>query len=87
MRSVPMVPAFFSRCRTVGGGFRHCKTHPYPNRFLVLVAAKRLGRTVRWNQWRTEAFSATALDGIIFQDSVKLALDIGRQSFLGRAVE
>ena len=39
----------------VGGGFG-MKTHPYPEQVLVLVAAKRLGRTVRWISERTEAF-------------------------------
>ncbi|MGB0572359.1 MAG: xanthine dehydrogenase family protein molybdopterin-binding subunit [Alphaproteobacteria bacterium] len=39
----------------VGGGFG-MKTHPYPEQVLVLVAAKRLGRTVRWISDRTEAF-------------------------------
>ncbi len=39
----------------VGGGFG-MKTHPYPEQVLVLVAAKRTGRTVRWISDRTEAF-------------------------------
>ena len=39
----------------VGGGFG-MKTHPYHEQVLVLYAAKKLGRPVKWISDRTEAF-------------------------------
>jgi len=57
----------------VGGGFG-MKTHPYPEQVLVLVAAKRLGRTVRWISDRTEAFLSDLHGRDHISDS-ELALD------------
>lgn len=57
----------------VGGGFG-MKTHPYPEQVLVLVAAKRLGRTVRWISDRTEAFLSD-LHGRDHISDCELALD------------
>jgi carbon-monoxide dehydrogenase large subunit len=57
----------------VGGGFG-MKTHPYPEQVLVLVAAKRLGRTVRWISERTEAFLSD-LHGRDHISDGELALD------------
>jgi carbon-monoxide dehydrogenase large subunit len=57
----------------VGGGFG-MKTHPYPEQVLVLVAAKRLGRTVRWVSDRTEAFLSD-LHGRDHISDCELALD------------
>ncbi|MDA0785167.1 MAG: xanthine dehydrogenase family protein molybdopterin-binding subunit, partial [Proteobacteria bacterium] len=57
----------------VGGGFG-MKTHPYPEQVLVLVAAKRLGRTVRWISDRTEAFLSD-LHGRDHVSDCELALD------------
>ncbi len=57
----------------VGGGFG-MKTHPYPEQVLVLVAAKRLGRKVRWISDRTEAFLSD-LHGRDHISDCELALD------------
>ncbi len=57
----------------VGGGFG-MKTHPYPEQVLVLVAAKHLGRTVRWISDRTEAFLSDLHGRDHISDS-ELALD------------
>lgn len=57
----------------VGGGFG-MKTHPYPEQVLVLVAAKRMGRTVRWISDRTEAFLSD-LHGRDHISNSELALD------------
>jgi len=57
----------------VGGGFG-MKTHPYPEQVLVLVAAKRLDRTVRWISDRTEAFLSD-LHGRDHISDCDLALD------------
>lgn len=57
----------------VGGGFG-MKTHPYPEQVLVLVAAKRLGRTVKWISDRTEAFLSD-LHGRDHISDCELALD------------
>jgi carbon-monoxide dehydrogenase large subunit len=57
----------------VGGGFG-MKTHPYPEQVLVLVAAKCLGRTVRWISDRTEAFLSDLHGRDHISDS-ELALD------------
>lgn len=64
----------------VGGGFG-MKTQPYPEYAAILVAAKDLGRPVRWTATRGESFLSDnqARDGIIHGE---LALDAeGR--FLG----
>jgi carbon-monoxide dehydrogenase large subunit len=57
----------------VGGGFG-MKTHPYPEQVLVMVAAKRLGRTVKWISDRTEAFLSD-LHGRDHVSDCELALD------------
>ena len=57
----------------VGGGFG-MKTHPYPEQVLVLVAAKRIGRTVRWISDRTEAFLSD-LHGRDHISDCELAMD------------
>tara|TARA_R110002110_G_scaffold395138_2_gene609565 strand:+ start:56361 stop:58700 length:2340 start_codon:yes stop_codon:yes gene_type:complete len=57
----------------VGGGFG-MKTHPYPEQILVLVAARRLGRTVRWISDRTEAFLSD-LHGRDHISDCELAMD------------
>jgi carbon-monoxide dehydrogenase large subunit len=57
----------------VGGGFG-MKTHPYPEQVLVLVAAKRMRRTVRWISDRTEAFLSDLHGRDHISDS-ELALD------------
>ncbi len=57
----------------VGGGFG-MKTHPYPEQVLVMVAAKRTGRTVRWISDRTEAFLSD-LHGRDHISDCELALD------------
>ncbi len=64
----------------VGGGFG-MKTQPYPEYAAILVAAKNLGRPVRWTATRGESFLSDnqARDGIIHGE---LALD-GQGRFLG----
>ena len=57
----------------VGGGFG-MKTHPYPEQVLVLVAAKRLGRPVKWISDRSEAFLSD-LHGRDHVSDCELALD------------
>ncbi|MEK9661506.1 MAG: xanthine dehydrogenase family protein molybdopterin-binding subunit, partial [Alphaproteobacteria bacterium] len=57
----------------VGGGFG-MKTHPYPEQVLVMVAAKRLGRPVRWISDRSEAFLSD-LHGRDHVSDCELALD------------
>jgi len=57
----------------VGGGFG-MKTHPYPEQVLVMVAAKRTGRTVRWISDRSEAFLSD-LHGRDHVSDCELALD------------
>jgi carbon-monoxide dehydrogenase large subunit len=57
----------------VGGGFG-MKTHPYPEQVLVLVAAKRLGRTVKWISDRSEAFLSD-LHGRDHVSEAEMALD------------
>jgi carbon-monoxide dehydrogenase large subunit len=64
----------------VGGGFG-MKTHPYHEQVLVLVAAKRLGRTVKWISDRTEAFLSD-LHGRDHVSDCELALDADGK-FLG----
>ena len=64
----------------VGGGFG-MKTHPYPEQVLVMVAAKRTGRTVRWISDRTEAFLSD-LHGRDHISDCELALDADGK-FLG----
>jgi carbon-monoxide dehydrogenase large subunit len=64
----------------VGGGFG-MKTHPYHEQVLVLVAARRLGRTVRWISDRTEAFLSDLHGRDHISDS-ELALDADGK-FLG----
>lgn len=64
----------------VGGGFG-MKTQPYPEYAAILVAAKDLGRPVRWTATRGESFLSDnqARDGIIHGE---LALDADGR-FLG----
>jgi carbon-monoxide dehydrogenase large subunit len=57
----------------VGGGFG-MKTHPYHEQVLVLYAAKKLGRGVRWISDRTEAFLSD-LHGRDHISECDLALD------------
>jgi len=57
----------------VGGGFG-MKTHPYHEQVLVLYAAKKLGRGVRWISDRTEAFLSD-LHGRDHISDCNLALD------------
>lgn len=57
----------------VGGGFG-MKTHPYPEQVLVMVAARRLGRPVKWISDRTEAFLSD-LHGRDHVSDCELALD------------
>ena len=57
----------------VGGGFG-MKTHPYPEQVLVMAAAKRLGRTVKWISDRSEAFLSD-LHGRDHVSDCELALD------------
>ncbi len=64
----------------VGGGFG-MKTHPYHEQVLVLVAARRLCRTVRWISDRTEAFLSD-LHGRDHISDPELALDADGK-FLG----
>ena len=68
----------------VGGGFG-MKTHPYSEQVLVLVAAKRLGRSVRWISDRTEAF-LTDLHGRDQISDCELALN-KEGKFLGVRVK
>jgi len=71
-------------CPDVGGGFG-MKNVSYPEHALVLWAARRLGRTVRWSAERIEDFTG----GIHSRDNIstaRLALD-RRGRFLGLAVE
>ena len=63
----------------VGGGFG-MKTHPYHEQILVLVAARRLGRTARWISDRTKAFLSDLHGRDHISDS-ELALD-GNGKFL-----
>ncbi|MBL6458161.1 xanthine dehydrogenase family protein molybdopterin-binding subunit [Belnapia sp. T6] len=68
----------------VGGGFG-AKNFVFPEYVLVLVAARRLGRPVRWTGDRTEDFLAT-VQGRDNRTRARLALDeAGR--FLGLHVE
>ena len=57
----------------VGGGFG-MKTHPYHEQVLVLYAAKKLGRGVRWISDRSEAFLSD-LHGRDHLSECELALD------------
>ncbi len=57
----------------VGGGFG-MKTHPYHEQVLVLYAAKKLGRDVRWISDRTEAFLSD-LHGRDHLSDCEIALD------------
>ncbi|NKB50280.1 MAG: molybdopterin-dependent oxidoreductase [Alphaproteobacteria bacterium] len=57
----------------VGGGFG-MKTHPYHEQVLVLYAAKKLGRGIRWISDRTEAFLSD-LHGRDHLSECDLALD------------
>lgn len=71
-------------CPDVGGGFG-MKNVTYPEHALVLWAARKLGRTVRWSAERIEDFTG----GIHSRDNVstaRLALD-KRGRFLALAVE
>jgi carbon-monoxide dehydrogenase large subunit len=64
----------------VGGGFG-MKTHPYHEQLLVLYAAKKLGRGIRWISDRTEAFLSD-LHGRDHLSECDLALDADGK-FLG----
>ncbi len=57
----------------VGGGFG-MKTHPYHEQVLVLYAAKKLGRAVKWISDRTEAFLSD-LHGRDHLSDCEIALD------------
>ena len=57
----------------VGGGFG-MKTHAYHEQVLVLYAAKKLGRSIRWISDRTEAFISD-LHGRDHISDCELALD------------
>ena len=60
-------------CPDVGGGFG-AKNFLYPEHVLLLFAARRLGRAVRWVPERTEEFLATA-HGRDNRTRARLALD------------
>ena len=71
-------------CPDVGGGFG-AKNFVFPEYVLVLAAARRLGRPVRWASERTEDFLST-VQGRDNRTHARLALDVeGR--FLGLDVE
>jgi carbon-monoxide dehydrogenase large subunit len=57
----------------VGGGFG-MKGFPYPEQALVLIAAKAVGRPVRWSATRTESFLADD-HGRDMRTTAELALD------------
>jgi carbon-monoxide dehydrogenase large subunit len=69
------VPAQALRILTpdVGGGFG-MKNHAYPEHVALLHAAQQLGRPVRWQAERTEAFTADSA-GRDHEITVALALD------------
>ncbi len=60
-------------CPEVGGSFG-MKGMPYPEQFLVLFAAKRLGRAVKWYSDRSEAFVSDTQGRDLVVDA-ELALD------------
>jgi carbon-monoxide dehydrogenase large subunit len=68
----------------VGGGFGS-KIYPYAEDVIVLWAARKLGRPVKWTATRSEAFLSDA-QGRDHYTHVELALDKGG-NFLGLKVE
>lgn len=68
----------------VGGGFGS-KIYPYPEDVIVLWAARKLGRPVKWTATRSEAFVSDA-QGRDHYSHVELALDKDA-NFLGLRVE
>ncbi len=65
--------AFHVVARDVGGGFG-VKNQVYPEQAAILVAARRLGRPVKWINERSEGFVSDA-QGRCQQTRVELALD------------
>ncbi|OAN48065.1 carbon monoxide dehydrogenase [Paramagnetospirillum marisnigri] len=68
----------------VGGGFG-LKISPFAEQVLVLAAARRLGRAVKWTADRTESFLSDT-HGRGHESHARLALD-GQGRFLALAVE
>ncbi|WP_338148104.1 xanthine dehydrogenase family protein molybdopterin-binding subunit [Neoroseomonas eburnea] len=76
--------AFHLSCPDVGGGFG-LKNLLFPDYVLALVAARRLGRSIRWVAEASEEF-AGAVHGRDLRGTARLALD-GEGRFLALDVE